>query len=206
MNLPCSTGKWLVFLIFLGNSFAIQASPLNLTLADTPDFLIQLTTVAYDAGTDSLTATGTAANLDDDGTTESITGGSFTLTASIDASGALSSGTLSVGGTIASLGYNSGTLLTGDLTAFGFLDSGGDPLEFLFEVTGGDAAGLYPDTAGVILSNTGFDGDFTTNFQNNGDGSADIAPPVPLPAAMWLFISGLLGLSCAGMSRCRHQG
>jgi hypothetical protein len=205
MNFYRPVIKALVLVISLGGAFTAHASPLNLTLVDTPDILILLTTVQYDAGTDLLTASGTAVNIDDDGTTEAIAGGSFSLNATIDSSGAMSSGSLTVSGTIASLGYNSGTLLTGDLTAFGFIDSGGDPLEFLFDVTGGDASGLYPSVAGAILGNTGFGGiaDFTNGFQNNGDGSVNIAP-LPLPAAMWLFISGLLAIG--GLARSRKQG
>ena len=46
-----------------------------------------------------------------------------------------------IGGTIGALGYNSGTLLTGTLQAFGFGPSP-NAFDFAFSVTGGDAAGL----------------------------------------------------------------
>jgi hypothetical protein len=106
--------------------------------------------------------------------------------------------------------FNSGTLLTGTLTAFGFPDPGGDPLEFLFNVTGGDAAGLYASApGGIILSGTGFGGSFNVDFDNliggiqgTGSGAADVAP-VPLPAAVWLFGAGLLGLVGLGRNRVR---
>ena len=98
-------------------SSPVQAVPLNLTLLDTPDIVSSFIDVNYNAGTDTFTASGFALELDDDGSVpaEAITGGTFDLTAVIDGSGTLSSGSLSIGGTVASLGFNSGTLLTGNL-------------------------------------------------------------------------------------------
>ena len=155
-----------------------------------------------------MTASGFANELDDDGSVpaEAINGGTFDLSATIDSSGLLSGGTFSIGGTVASLGLNSNTLLTGNLIAFGFPDVGGDPLEFLFDVTGGDAAGLYAGGAipgGIILGASGFTGSFTANFSSN-IGVADVSlVPVPVPAAIWLFASGLLGL--VGLGRRGRQ-
>jgi len=184
-----------------------QAAPLGLTLNDFPDIVSAFIDVTYNATSDTLNANGFAEELDDDGSVpaEAIAGGSFSLTATIDASGALSAGSLSIGGTVASLGFNSGTLLTGTLTAFGFPDAGGDPLEFLFDVTGGDAAALYGGGSipgGIILSDSGFPGSFDSNFDNLVDGvgsGVSDTGVVPLPAAVWLFGSGLLGL--VGMAR-----
>ena len=195
----------LVAVLMLGAGSQAQAAPLNLTLLDFPDIVSSFIDVNYNAGTDAFTASGFALELDDDGSVpaEAITNGTFNLNASIDASGSLSSGSLSIGGTVASLGFTSGTLLTGNLTAFGFPDSGGDPLEFLFSVTGGDATGLYGSIGGIILSGgTGFTGDFNTDFTGNGSAVADVAP-VPLPAAVWLFGAGLLGLVGLGRNRVR---
>ena len=190
-----------------------QAAPLNLTLNDVPDIVSQFIDVTYNATSDELTASGFALELDDDGSVpaEAIAGGTFDLSATIDATGSLSGGSLSIGGTVASLGFNSGTLLTGTLTAFGFPDTGGDPFEFLFDVTGGDAAALYGGgsvPAGVILSGTGFGGDFGSNFDNLSSGTgtgtavANVGT-VPVPAALWLFGSGLLGLT--GLARRRDR-
>ena len=193
-------------------SASAQAAPLNLTLNNTPDIVSSFIDVTYDAGTDSLIASGFAFELDDDGSVpaEAIVDGIFDLSATIDSTGALTGGTLTIGGTVASLGFNSGTLLTGNLTAFGFPNAGGDPLEFLFDVTGGDAASLYGGGSipgGIILSDAGFTGDFGSDFDNlsggvpgTGIGVSDVAP-IPLPAAVWLFGSGLLGL--VGASRRR---
>ena len=88
-----------------------------------------------------------------------------------------------IGGTIASLGFSSGTLLTGDLTAFGFLNAGGDPLEFLFGVTGGDAASHFGPVVGIRLSNSGFTGTFASNFKNTGNGKNELAAPLRDPRA-----------------------
>jgi len=180
-----------------------QAASLGLTLNDTPDIVSTFIDVKYNSEMGTLMASGTANELDDDGSPEAITAGSFDLTAMIDALGVMSSGTLSIGGTIASLGFNSGTLLTGTLTTFGFPEAGGDPLGFLFDVTGGDAASLYGSGAypgGIILGSSGFTGSFTENF-GRIDGVADVAS-VPIPAAVWLFGSALLGL--VGLSRRRN--
>ena len=192
----------------LGSVSQAQAAPLNLTLLDTPDIVSSFIDVNYDATGDVFTASGFALELDDDGSVpaEAISDGTFDLTANIDASGALNGGSFSIGGTVPSLGFNSGTLLTGSLTAFGFPDGGGDPLEFLFSVTGGDAAALYggnDSIGGIILSGgTGFTGDFMMDFSGDGTAVADVAP-VPLPAAVWLFGAGLLGLAGVGRNRDR---
>ncbi len=98
-----------------------------------------------------------------------------------------------IGGTIASLGFSSGTLLTGDLTAFGFLNAGGDPLEFLFGVTGGDAASHFGPVVGIRLSNSGFTGTFASNFKNTGNGKNELAAPLatPEPGSLLLMLTGL---------------
>ena len=184
-----------------------QAAPLNLTLLDTPDIVSSFIDVSYSADTDTLTASGFALELDDDGSVppEGILNGTFNLNATIDAAGSLSGGSLTIGGTVPTLGFNTEPLLTGTLTEFGFPDAGGDPLEFLFTVTGGDAGDLYGGVGavgGVIMSATGFGGSFDIDWSNTGSGVADVAP-VPLPAALWLFGAGLMGL--VGVSRRRAQ-
>ena len=184
---------------------AAQAAPLDLLLADSPDIFSSGINVDYTAITGDFTATGTASTFEGDGVAPAvlITGGTFDLTASIDNSGVLSGGTLTIGGTIPSLGVGPGSLLTGTLTSLGFPTSGsGDPLEFLFDVTGGDLASFYGTSGGIILTESGFIGGFATDFSNVPfTGVADTGTVVPVPAAAWLFGSGLLGL--AGIARRR---
>ncbi len=187
---------------------AAQAAPLNLVLADSPDIFSSGINVDYTVSSGVLTATGTASTFEDDGVGPAIgvDTGSFDLFASIDNSGVLSAGTLSIGGTIATLGYVSGTLLTGTLTNLGYPTSGsGGPLEFLFNVTGGDLASAYGASGGIILSQSGFNGGFAVDFNNAAfSGLADTGTVVPVPAAVWLFGSGLLGL--IGFARRRSAG
>lgn len=184
-----------------------QAATLNLTLFDTPDIVSGFIDVTYSAATSTFGANGFAEELDDDGSipAEAITNGTFNLDATIDAAGSLAGGSLTIGGTVATLGFNSGTLLTGDLTAFGFEPAGGDPLEFTFDVTGGDAAALYGGVGavgGVIMGATDFGGSFDVDWSNTGSGVANVAP-VPLPAALWLFGAGLMGLIGVGRRRAK---
>jgi|LGOV01.1.fsa_nt_gb hypothetical protein len=176
-----------------------QATSLNLELFDHPDIFSSFIDVTYDAGSDSFTASGFAMELQDNtGTTYNIDNGSFNIGATIDESGIAGPGTLFIGGTVSALGFNSGTLLKGTLTAFGFPDTVGvsDPFEFLFDVTDGDWAGDIGPVAGVILTNTDFGGSFSSNFANNGDGLSNTGTPVPEPATLSLLLLGGGGL-CA---------
>ena len=188
----------------LATAASAQGSdPLNLELVDAPDFVSGFLDVSYDTVTDLFDASGFALEFDDDGVgfPFGIEGGTFDLAATIDLAGTLLGGSLLIGGTIPELGFNSGTLLTGNVIDFSFEPNNGDPFEFLIDLTGGDAAGLYGgDPIGVILVQSGFDGSFATNFDNligglagTGSGLSDTAPVIPLPG------SGLLVLAGAGL-------
>lgn len=139
-----------------------------------------------------LRARGTPEELNNDGSMKTIADGDYNITATIDEFGNATDGSLTIQGTIAALGYASGTLLTGDLTDFGFPDAGGDPLEFLFVVTGGDAFDLFGPVVGIILSDSGFTGTFS-DFQNTGNGTNTLAPSrvVPEPGSILLILTGL---------------
>lgn len=154
----------------------------------------------------------------------------FTLTANFNASGAFVStgSTLTIGGVVdtstaagiqpyAGLA-NSGTLLTANLTDFGFYGhastSTSDVLEidFLISATGGDLfnAGYGPGEGlrwtgnvstgnplappvGGVWSSAAFTN--TAGFSCSGTACASqLTTYVPVPAAVWLFGSGLLGL------------
>lgn len=183
---------------------AASAALIPLTLDDSPDLFSSGIDVVYSGGT--LTATGWTTQMDHDGDgdytaiTENTSWGSFSLSAAIDGSGALSSGSVTLDGEIAGLGYTSGTLLTGTLTDFGFDETGGEILEFVFTVTGGDAAGLYGSgPVGMIMNSTGFDGSWGDGFDNynedwgggpmTGNAQSSTAP-IPEPATLVLLASG----------------
>lgn len=198
----------LIVALALGANGPAQAALLNLTPSP-PDVFSSFIDISYDAGSDIFQADGFATTLDDDGigAAEGIAGGLFSLNATIDQSGSLSGGTIAIAGTVANLGFTSGTLLTGNLTDIGFADTGGDPLEFLFSITGGDLAGLYGGTGGVILSNTSFTS-WLNSFQNApfaGVSDTFAVSPIPVPAAVWLFGSALLGLAGYGRRSRRKQ-
>ncbi len=177
---------------------AAQAALIPLTLQDTPDIFASFLDVDYDAGSDSLSITGFPLTYDDDGIgmAETFGSGSFDLRATVDDTGNATGGLLEISGSIPGLGINDPltVLLTGTLTNFGFDESGGDPLEFIFSVTGGQLAADYGGIgaeAGVIASGTNFPGNFMDNFHNDqGTGRADVAPPVPAPMTA-AFIGGL---------------
>jgi hypothetical protein len=184
------------FVLLLGVAFAMpaKATPIGLVLDDAPDIFSAFITVDYTASTDALTADGFASTIDLGGGQQPITSGTFDLDAEIDGLGGLVSGTISIGGTVASLGFNSGTLLT---------DGAGETFEFLFDVTGGDAAGDYGSEGGILLSGTGFGGSFGSDF---GDTNAvsDTAPPVPEPGLAVLLVPVMIGLFKLSGERRSH--
>lgn len=175
-----------------------EATPLGTTTSPTPDLSALFVTVDYVASMDTFDASSTLLSLDDGISSYSVTGGALSLSATIDGTGTLSpGGTLTVTGTIAGLGFNSGTILTGTLTALGFPDTGAQAnvLEFLFTVTGGDAAGLYGSTGYVALSSPGFD--YQTGF--TGDFSTSSGGPLDIQSAVVPEPAGLSGLVLIGL-------
>ena len=176
-----------VFLAFLlTGAGSAQAAPLNLAL-QTPDIFTSFQNTNYDAVTDIFTVDGFTQNVDG----VSTGGGSFSLTATITAGGTLTSGTISITGL-------SNTLISGDLFRVGFANNGSQVLEFLFTPTGGDLLAAYNPllrNGGIILSVSGYNDDnFNTSFSETNFGAFSDTAPVPVPAAVWLFGSGLLGL------------
>jgi hypothetical protein len=191
----------IVCLACLAAPATVQATPLNLTLAPFPDISSGFITLTYDAGSGAFNATGFAFTLEHDGVpgAEFINSGTFTINALISNAGVLSpGGTLVIGGDVPTLGFPGPTLLSGNLTALGFPDSGGDPLEFLFTVTGGDAAGLYGGigaVAGIILTQTNFPSTAFTESFTREFAVADVAPlAIPEPTSIGLGIACGLGL------------
>lgn len=190
-----------------------------------PDISASGGLIFYDAGTDAFTYDAIATEITvtnnmtggdciQNGALEDcpIVGGGISISATIDASGNLAAGgTFSITGTVADLGFMSGTLLTGTLTALGWgeLVTDSDELQFLATVTGGDAAGIFGSQVFSIISgDTGFTpgpGAWSSSFDNEqffpgsgiGLAQSDSTPPLilPAPAAIWLLGAGLLLLS-----------
>lgn len=183
-------------------SIAAQAAPLNLDL-QLPAINTSYMTTSYNADTDLFSMSyGFPTTITFDGSTENVVdGGGMSFSASISDGGIFNSGSFSITGTSGL--YNSGTLLTGNLTELGYANNDSQVLEFLFDATGGDLLSFYDDSfgiGGIILSVSGYNDDnFNTSFSNTPyNGFATIAP-VPVPAAVWLFGSGLLAM--AGFAR-----
>lgn len=146
----------------------------------------------------------------------------YQLHAAFDTSGHFVSGTVAVTGLVASNpanpnssplpGYSSGTLLTANLTKFGFTGISGShdtlTLDFLMTLTGGDlhaagfsqggliwSGGVSPSFGGnwdPLNNNSGLA--FQRNFATCAGCTATLDTFVPLPASVWLFLSGLLVL------------
>ncbi len=86
-------------------------------------------------------------------------------------------------------GFFSGVLLTGEVSGFGFQDSGGttDSYDFTFNVTGGQLAFLYPSAVGVKVDSeqSDFEGDFTMNFGGEAKGTLGALPVAALGDRVW---------------------
>jgi hypothetical protein len=181
------------------------ATPLNVILQPEPDISWGFGSVNYNAGTDTLTVTaiaGAVNNMDAfNVVNQPISSGTLSLTANIDGGGTLLSGSFTVGGTIGAFGYNSGTLLTGTLTALGFPNGSAGALEFLFNATGGDAQSLYGNYGAMVIGITnGFPGNWNSNFSASFSAPGDIATVVPEPGSF-----ALLGLGIAGLAWHRRR-
>ena len=119
------------------------------------------------------------------------TGGKYTLTASFDDDGNFLSGDVSISGMMTQLGITrpNTTLMTAELTGANLMD---DPYLWGFNTSNiecnpdlllecRDKESVY-----IALSNA-FSGDFGRNFMSMGIA----VTTVPVPAAIWLFGSGL---------------
>lgn len=160
------------------------------------------------------TITDTSMTLYDGSNSYGITGGNYNLTANFDGTGnfvalgsdfsATYTGMIDLDtGSTTSTPYTSGTWATGDLTANGFGGIGETGIiEFLFNNTGGDLA-AFADNGAITMNllNAGWTGDWDSlngglNFWQHSFSSttSDVDTFVPVPAAAWLFGSGLLAL------------
>ena len=209
-------------LVFLLAGFANMASAASLSLVPSyPDLVTFDANYTYDyvdsgnpnklGGT--LTVDGGLLALNPDGNGNiGVTGGSYLLTANFGLDGIFIDGTVAVTGTTADTDFQSGTIVTGDLLDFGFygIDQAG-AIEFTFDNIFGDMA-AFGTEGGIIISMTDmlfgfnpFAGQWDTTgtndptfWQRDFAGIADVDTFVPVPAAIWLFGSGLLSLFALG--------
>ncbi|NNM27773.1 MAG: fibro-slime domain-containing protein [Phycisphaerales bacterium] len=164
-----------------------SAEPLNLLLARFPNIAAGFIDVEYDAAAETLTASGTAFQVDHDGDAATpavpISGGSFDITATVDNTGRASSGNLTISGSIPGMGIPGPTLLTGEIGLYGSTGVGSGLNEFVFKTSGGDLADRFGPAAGVILSATACPGSYAADWDNlsggtpgTGSAVASIAP------------------------------
>jgi hypothetical protein len=199
----------------VGQPHAADATPLNLTLPTSPDIFSGQIDLTFDSASGALIANGFSLQFTyGAGLSVDIQNGGFGIAIRVDAAGNLLPGGVGLlvtgdidinGDTIVDY---SGTLLSGDIAAFGATGSGPGTFEFVFDVTGGS---LVPDyfslpQAGVILGadgNSTFTGSFAGDFSNlnggagTGTGNADTAP-IPEPGTMLLLGAGMAGLARFG--------
>lgn len=143
-----------------------------------------------------------------------FTPGTFSLSATVTTSGALVSGTVTIACASGIYDpdydptpiYGPGTLLQGNLTAFGFLgatSTNTSKFDFEFNVPSGELESVYGSKAGTVMytEDNSFTGNFTTGFSNGGEGIADTLMMVPEPEPQLLVILSVLGLCWVARSR-----
>ena len=198
-----------LLIVFGGN---VQAGLTTLVLQPSPDIFSGYIDVTYNAGSNQFSSTGynlAIYNGIDQIDFDEYNPGDFSISAVVDEAGIASSGSLNMNGKV--LGHGtSGPLLTGSLTYFNafFADtqnpnSDAAIFEFLFDVTGGDLAGIYGGSGasvGVILGCVSVGGNvaenpFAINFDNlfgNGPGyGSAVADTAPLPEPVTVLLLGL---------------
>jgi hypothetical protein len=181
-----------------------------------PNLFSQTLAISYNAGSGLFTASGTTSDYFDLQTNDNFVindydgflPGTFSLSATVATNGTLVGGTVTIAAAsgVYDPGYDStpiigpGTLLQGNLTAFGFLAQnlslGSSQFDFEFNVTGGSLASVYGPAAGTVMytQDYSFNGSFTTSFNNGGAGLADTLMMVPEPEPQLLVIMSVLGL------------
>jgi len=216
-------GSFLFCMIFHAQAALLGVGSDPNTWPNVPNLYSSGLTISYDAGSHLFTASGATTDyfdpdLNDNFVLDDYGGflpGTFSLSATVAADGSLVSGTVTLA--CASGVYDPnydptpiigpGTLLQGNLTAFGFLGANPDRSQFdvEFNVTGGSLASVYGSEAGTVLytEDYSFGGSFTTSFSNGGEGDADTLMMVPEPEPQLLVIMSLSVLGLCRVARWR---
>ena len=211
--------KTLRNLIFLSGflfcaSFHAQADLLGVDAISTlPELASGTLAIQYTASSGLFTVSGdTSFYTAPDATGYSVTTndwsavGTFDLSANIATNGYLLSGTVTIVGGVRDDFDNEiypwGTLLQGNLTAFGYQDlgtGGPDKFDFRFDVTGGALAGVYGSLGGILIDTTEespFAGTFMSDFGNPEQVWETVGNTamIPEPEPQLLIILSVLGL------------
>jgi hypothetical protein len=179
-------------------------------------------TVSYNASSGAFSVTGPTTDFFDPSNNDDpvldvadfadsyFVNGEFTLSATINNSGVYLPGSGSVTFSAAAgvadptesyLIYGPGTLLQGNITAFGSQggseEIGYSEFDFEFAVTNGELASFFGPEAGTLLvtGDDSFNGSFESSFTSTfGAGNQDTWMMVPEPEPFFLVILSMLGL------------
>ena len=148
-----------------------------------------------------LTIDGTSMAVDTGSGFEGVTG-TFSLTANFTGDGLFDSTGSNVDVNGSSTSYAGPDFLTADLTDFGYQgDTGSLDLLFALTFTSGDFT-ANGTLGGLHVSNASALGSWTADWSASGvDVNTAVLAVVPVPAAIWLFGSGILAL--VGFNRRR---
>lgn len=170
----------------------VEASILNVNLCPFPDINPGPVTVNYQNQQYTVSANGVFQFFPQGYNSEQDFLGLFSLSAKIDNSGELQPSPNNLLSVIDKTDpHNQKTLLTGQITAFGYTSGASQNQQvFLFTATGGDLESLYGSAGAIRMTVPGFPG-FAGNWARPRNGTADIDPVVPEPSA--LIVWCLLG-------------
>jgi len=206
-----------VLTMSVGESVSADSSLFNGIQQDaSPDIVSVFGTLSYNTFTDALQITAFPSNINvpgglvtNDGSNTFVLNAVIPMLTLSDLDGKAITGTLDIKGKVPGLGFNTGNLLQGNVTAF--RSPSASQMEFLFTITGGEAAMLFGgnNDVGIVVIpaiTPFYDRFFTTDYLA-GDlkFSTDTASTtiVPEPGSFLLAMFGIVGI--AGGARLRRN-